>query len=123
VAIGPFFWPRLLSALLILFSALLVVEAVLVKGIASGPGGVAKEKPPFRFTAPGMVRVYKMFGILAVFCAILHFANFLTASAFLAPACMWTSGERRPIWLAAIAVAVPTLVYVIFVMTLNVPLP
>lgn len=123
--IGSGFWPQLLSVVLIVLSALLIIQSLSLKKRPATEQDEAfdPEEPPIDFKSPGMRRVLIACGILAVFCGIMYLVGFLIASAFLIPAIMLLMGQRRPVILAGVTAGVLVAVYVIFVLILKLPLP
>jgi len=111
--VGSGFFPRILGGLLIFLSVLLIIDTLLKPDTST----------VIEFTSAGMKRVLIMFGILAAYCLILHFAGFWLATGFLVPATAYLIGERNKKRLALITVGMLVFVYVVFEAVLHTTLP
>ena len=111
--IGAAFWPRVLGVLLIILAAAYAAETFLS----------SEETIRIDFKTEGLKRVYSMCGILLVFSICIRVLGFFCGAAFFIPSCMWVFGERNRKNLLAITAGVVLLVYLVFVVLLQIGLP
>lgn len=126
--VHPGSWPSFLGWVLLILSMLLFAETLVKRRIAkrqeaAGEAYQADEPAPFNFRSKGIIYVYVLCGIFAVFSLVMHFVNFTVATLILIPSCMYLLGEKRPWMLAVVTVAMPIVVHVIFVRILGIQLP
>lgn len=117
-AMGSGVWPTLLGAIMVILSAVLLVQSLLEKA----PAG-EEEQSPIDFTSPGMIRIYKQVALMTVFAVLLKLFGFYIAMLFLIPATLILLGERKPWKIAAITIGALVFVYLVFVVMLNLKLP
>ena len=126
--VGPGSWPYFLGAMLLVFSAGLLVETFLRRHFErrkadSSDVSPAAEKPPINFSSPGLKCIYKLCGILVLFALLLRFGNFLVATFVFVPACMRLLGMRDKLILFSVTAGLPLSIYFIFTYLLKITLP
>ena len=114
--LGPSWWPKYLSIALILFSALLIGQALLTPK--------EKDKPaPFDFKSEGFHRMMKLCGVLILFAIITYVVGIYIGLLLMVPTVMYLLGERNKKLLVIFAIGTCIFVYVVFKRLLMVPLP
>ncbi len=126
--VGPGSWPYFLGLLLLIFSAGLLVEALLKRYLerrkANASGAAPKvEKPPIDYFSPGLKCIYKLIGLLIMFVLLLRFGSFLIATFIFVPSCMWLMGMRNKVILVSVTAGLPLSIYFIFTYLLKITLP
>lgn len=113
--IGPAFFPEILAAGLILFSALLILQALLGKSIG------AAEKISIR--QKGTQRVLLALAGMIVYCAVLKPVGFIVATIPLIMFYMFLLGNRKKLQYVWVPVAITLGVYLVFEKVLVLSLP
>lgn len=113
---GTGFWPRILAALLIIFSIIQIVSSTFSKK-ADG------EEIVIDWKSDGMKRIYKLIVITVIFGILIKLIGLIPALIFMFFAVMWIMEERRWKWLILTSVGFPVGAYVIFNILLKVSLP
>jgi hypothetical protein len=108
------FFPRILSLLLLIFSLILLAQAMRAKETARGPEQIATQ---------GWVRIGATLATMAAFALVLETLGFLL-SAFLLMVLLLRAIEAQP-WHVVIGVALSTALisYLLFARLLGIPLP
>lgn len=119
--IGPAFFPEMLAYLLLLCSAILMVNAALAKPAVA----VAEDPPPVRGLSldNGIVRALLTVVAVLVFALVLRPVGFIVTSVVFLTLMMGLLGMRRPIVMIAIALGITAGIYVIFEKLLGLTLP
>ena len=125
---GPGYWPYILGTAMLLLSLGLAAETIVGKLMekrrAARQGTVpAPNRPPFDFRSPGLFCVYRLCALLLAFVLLLRHVNFIAATLFFAPACMWLLGVRKKTVLASVSLGLPLAVYAVFTWLLKITLP
>ena len=115
-AMGPGVWPIILSAIMILLSAVQILQTAFNK---KEPG----HAEPVEFKSPGMKRIYIAAGLIAVFCALLRLFGFYLSMVFLLSTVMYLLGERNKVKIAAITAGILAFIFVVFVLLLDLKMP
>ncbi len=108
----PSFFPWLNTVLLLALSVALLIQGV-VRAKPEGPSAVGV----------GAGRAWAALSLYFVYLLLLPPLGFVLASAPFFAALMALYGERRPVWLAAGAIGVTTLLFVLFRYVFSVLLP
>lgn len=110
---GPGFFPGLTAIILLILSGALVAQGV--GGWRSGG----------RIPAPGGLdrRGLVMLGLFAAYILALPVAGFVVASVPFAAGTIWLYGGRNPLLIAAVSVALPLLLSLLFGEVFRIPLP
>lgn len=119
--IGPAFFPEMLAYLLLLCSAILMVNAALAK-----PAVVAAEDPPpVRGLSldNGIVRALLTVVAVLAFTLLLRPVGFILTSVGFLTAMMAVLGMRRPLGMFGVALGVTAGIYLIFEKLLGLTLP
>lgn len=113
--IGPSFFPTILASLLIIFSLVLIINAL--RGKSKG------EVTPLRLSDKGVQRgLITLFAAIA-FCIALDPIGFIpTAIVFLA-FMMWVMGNRKPVMMIVVPPMVTLTIWLIFEKVLNLSMP
>ena len=119
--IGPAFFPEMLAGLLLVCSALLMVNAALAKPAATSVEG----SPPVRGLSLDNGAVRAILTVLAViaFALALRPVGFILTSVVFLTAMMAMLGMRKPLLTLAIAVGITGGIYLIFEKLLALSLP
>jgi len=113
--IGPSFFPTILAAVLIIFSIVLIINAL--RGKSKG------EVTPFRLSDKGVQRGLITLFAAIVFCVALDPIGFIpTAIVFLA-FMMWVMGNRKPILMIVVPPLITLTIWLIFEKVLNLSMP
>ena len=113
--IGPAFFPEMLAGGLILFSALLIVQALLGKSIGDCEKISIRQK--------GMQRVLLSLAVMIVYCAVLKPAGFIIATIPFIMVFMFLLGNRKIFQYLWVPVAITLGVYLVFEKLLVLSLP
>ena len=109
------FWPMLLGALIIVFSAVLLISTIKNKK--------KLEEKTFTISTPANIRVYILFGVIILFCVILYFLGFYVGILLFIPTVMYLLEVRSVKRIALTTVITLVAIYVLFGMLLNITLP
>lgn len=113
--IGPSFFPNILAGMLILFSGILIINAL--KGESKG------EVAPLRLKDKGVQRgLFTLAGAI-LFCVVLDPLGFIFTSIIFLVAMMWMMGNRKPLQLATAPVLVTFAIWLVFEKLLNLSMP
>ena len=112
---GPSFLPWIITVCFLLLGGILLAQ-----GLWTAPGGDAE--PP---SGPGGGRRRAKIGLLFIggYLIALPYLGFLLATPLVFGGLMHTAGERRPLLIAAFAIAVPVFLYVLFQVLFQILLP
>ncbi len=113
--IGPAFFPEILAGGLILFSALLILQALLGKSIGDVERISIRQK--------GIQRVLLALAGMIVYCAVLKPAGFIIATVPLIMFFMFLLGNRKTVQYVWVPVAITLAVYLVFEKVLILSLP
>lgn len=113
---GAGFWPRVIASIMMFCAVLLFVTSLLSKD-------PSMDEVIIDWKSPGMKRVYKVCGVILLFCVILYFFGLCIALIFMFLGIMLAMHERRWWMLAIFSLGMPTFVYVVFQLLLHVKLP
>jgi putative tricarboxylic transport membrane protein len=113
--IGPAFFPEILAWGLVLFSALLILQALLWKSIGDVQHLSIRDK--------GTQRVLIALAGMIVYCAILKPAGFIIATIPLIMFYMFLLGNRKKLQYVWVPVAITLAVYLVFEKVLVLSLP
>ncbi|MCY3822615.1 MAG: tripartite tricarboxylate transporter TctB family protein [Nitrospinae bacterium] len=119
---GPHFFPYLISISIIALTVMLLIQGV--RGLKNS-GGLADLRPEKPSTNENFSIARAAAGLLLTglyFFALSMFGFFWSTPVFFA-ALMWTSGERRPLVLLALAILVPMFLFFLFRDLFQLPLP
>jgi putative tricarboxylic transport membrane protein len=109
--VGPGFFPRLVAAVLILLSAMLIVSA-----FRRQPDAVEKGPSDWKKPLLGMALTF-------VYLALVYGLGFYVSTPVFLLGFIWLFGYRKPAAIGAVAVLVTLFVYLTFENVLQVPLP
>ncbi|WP_319237883.1 tripartite tricarboxylate transporter TctB family protein [uncultured Propionivibrio sp.] len=113
--IGPSFFPTILASLLIIFSLVLIVNAL--RGKSKG------EVTPLKLSDKGVQRGLITLVAAIVFCISLDPIGFIpTAIVFLA-VMMWVMGNRKPLLMIVVPPLITLSIWLIFEKVLNLSMP
>nr|WP_288744460.1 tripartite tricarboxylate transporter TctB family protein [uncultured Mediterraneibacter sp.] len=112
---GAGFWPMLLGALIIVFSAVLLISTIKNKK--------KLEEKTFTISTPANIRVYILFGVIILFCVILYFLGFYVGILLFIPTVMYLLEVRSVKRIVLTTVITLVAIYVLFGMLLNITLP
>lgn len=113
--IGPSFFPTILASLLIIFSLVLIVNAL--RGKSKG------EVTPLKLSDKGVQRGLITLVAAIVFCVALDPIGFIpTAIVFLA-FMMWVMGNRKPVLMIVVPPLITLTIWLIFEKVLNLSMP
>ncbi|SDG85155.1 tripartite tricarboxylate transporter TctB family protein [Propionivibrio dicarboxylicus] len=113
--IGPSFFPTILASLLIIFSLVLIVNAL--RGKSKG------EVTPLKLSDKGVQRGLITLVAAIVFCIALDPIGFIpTAIVFLA-CMMWVMGNRKPMLMIVVPPLITLSIWLIFEKVLNLSMP
>jgi len=113
--IGPAFFPEMLAAGLILFSALLILQALLGKSIGDYQKLILREK--------GTQRILLALVGMIVYCAVLKPVGFIVATIPFIMFYMFLLGNRNKLHYVWVPVAITLAVYLVFEKLLVLSLP
>ena len=113
--IGPSFFPNILAGFLILFSAILIANAL--RGKSKG------EVAPLRIADKGVQRGLITFAAAIVFCVVLDPLGFLLTSIIFLTFMMWIMGNRKPVALTIAPTVITLAVWLVFEKVLNLSMP
>ena len=113
--IGPSFFPSILGGMLILFSAILLVNAL--RGKSKGQVEV------FRLSDKGVQRGLITLVASVVFCVVLDPLGFIPTSIIFLAFMMFVMGKRNPWLLATIPVFITTAIWLVFEKVLALSMP
>ncbi len=116
LALGPAFWPSIISVLLLAMGVIICVQAF--RRARAGHGPEHEAGPGF---APG--RWLTSLALLAGLYAGLHALGMLLTSVIALVLFMLLGGERRPLVLVAVSLLLPAALYVFFRYVANVVIP
>jgi uncharacterized membrane protein len=115
-ALSPSYYPRLVGYCLLAIGALMVVTRWF-----GAKRDSADETAPAQTRSPRVLLV--LFLILFAFYWTLPHAGFVLGSALALLCLLLLAGERRPLMIIAIAIIVPSLLYLFFTKVANIPIP
>ena len=113
--IGPSFFPIILSAILIIFSLILIVNAL--RGRSKG------KVTPINFADKGVQRGLITLGSAAVFCLAMEPLGFIPTSILFLIFMMWVMGNRKPLTLLIAPPLVTLGIWLVFEKALNLSMP
>ena len=113
--IGPSFFPNIPAGFLILFSAILIVNAL--RGKSKG------EVAPLRIADKGVQRGLITLAAAIVFCVVLDPLGFLFTSIIFLTFMMWIMGNRKPVALTIAPTVITLAVWLVFEKVLNLSMP
>ena len=113
--IGPSFFPNILAALLILFSLVLIVNAL--RGKSKG------EVAPLKLSDKGVQRGLITLVSAVLFCVVLDPLGFIPTAIIFLVFMMWVMGNRKPAMLAIAPPLVTLTIWLIFEKVLNLSMP
>lgn len=113
--IGPSFFPNILGGLLILFSAVLIVNAV--RGRSKG------KVEPYRLADKGTQRGLITLAAGIVFCVVLDPLGFVPTSVVFLTFMMWVMGKRNPLLIAGAPSLITLAVWLVFEKVLALSMP
>lgn len=113
--IGPSFFPNILGGLLIVFSAILIVNAV--RGKSKG------KVEPYRLSDQGTQRGLITLAAGIVFCIALDPLGFIPTSIIFLTLMMWVMGKHSPLLLAVTPAIVTVAVWLVFEKVLALSMP
>lgn len=114
-ALGPGFWPKLLSAAMMILSVVLILQSLFSGQPAAGT--------PFDVKSEGFRRVVKISGLMVLFGAVIYAAGIYVGMVVMLPLCMFLHGERNKRILLGLTAAIIVFIYLTFGLGLKVPLP
>jgi len=114
-ALGPGFWPKLLSAAMMILSVVLILQSLFSRQPAAGA--------PFDVKSEGFRRVVKISGLMVLFGAVIYAAGIYVGMVVMLPLCMFLHGERNKRILLGLTAAIIVFIYLTFGLGLKVPLP
>jgi hypothetical protein len=114
--LGAAHWPRFIAVMLLIFTALLLIQTIFSKSSSSSP---------LNFKSGGIKRVFALFGILIAFGLALPILGFQLSSFLFIIAVMLVMGEKKKSWIVGSSVGITVVIYIIFdyVLTLMLPRP
>lgn len=115
-ALGPSFWPKILSIAMGILSVCLIGQGLFGKQPADA-------KAPFAVKSEGFWRVVKICGSIILFGALIYLAGIYVGMVVMLPLCMFLHGERNPKILAGLTIGIVAFIYAAFELALKVPLP
>ena len=113
--IGPSFFPNILAALLILFSLVLIVNAL--RGKSKG------EVAPLKLSDKGVQRGLITLVSAVLFCVVLDPLGFIPTAIIFLVFMMWVMGNRKPAMLAIAPPLVTLGIWLVFEKALNLSMP
>jgi putative tricarboxylic transport membrane protein len=113
---GTGFWPRIIATILIACSVGMFFRALLSKD-------PKMKEIVVDWKSKGMRKVYAAFGVMVLFCVVLHFLGLLIAIFFMIIGIMLVMGERRPLFLICTPVGMTLFIFVAFQVLLKLSLP
>ena len=113
--IGPSFFPNILAGFLILFSLILIINAL--RGRSKG------QVTPFKLSDKGVQRGLITLGATIVFCVSLDPIGFIPTSIVFLVFMMWVMGNRKPLQMALAPTLVTLAIWLIFEKVLNLSMP
>lgn len=113
--IGPGFFPSILAGILILFSLILILNALL--------GRSRGEVAPLKLSDPGVRRGLITLAAAFVFCVVLKPLGFIPTSLLFLGVMAFVMGKRTPLALIAPPVIVTLSIWVVFEKLLQLSLP
>ena len=115
--LGPSFWPKTLSAAMIVLSVILIVQSLFSKQAVAGEDG------PFDVKSEGFRRIVKISAPMVLFGIIIYAAGIYAGMVVMLPLCMFLHGEREKRFLFGLTAAIIVFIYLTFSIGLKVPLP
>lgn len=112
---GPGFWPMILGALMILCSIILVVNSLISKNKQLDEVVV--------FWSPAHARVYKMMGVIVLFCIALYVLGFYVAMLIFIPVAMKLMGTKSDKEILIVTLSTLVIIFVAFQIGLKTTLP
>ena len=121
--ISPRFLPEVLSAAILVISALILLIPLMSK--TSLPATKTKESTGKSHEGTGFLKIAPLFSMAAIVISylLLIWCGFITCSIFSMIAIMFAFGERNIPRLAIVSVIITALVWVFAVKLLNIPIP
>ena len=113
--IGPSFFPNILASLLIIFSMILIVNAM--RGRSKG------EVTPLKLSDKGVQRGLITLVAAVAFCVVLDPVGFIPTSIVFLAFMMWIMGNRKPLQIALAPPLITLTIWLIFEKVLNLSMP
>ena len=113
--VGPSFFPTILSGLLILFSVVLLINALRGKSVGT--------VEPVNFSEKGVQRGLITLAATIIFCAVLDPLGFIFSSVIFLVFMMLLMGNRKPLQLVIAPALVTGSIWLIFEKILNLSMP
>lgn len=112
----PAFWPQFLAVLLAILSVALILETIFSKD-------PEMDHNPIDWKSPGMMVVYKMIGVMALFLVLMETLGMVIALLVIFPTIMYLMGCRNKKIMVILPVAVVGFIYIFFSVIMRVTLP
>lgn len=113
--IGPSFFPTILAGFLILFSLMLIINAL--RGRSKG------SVQPFKLSDVGVQRGLITLAATIVFCVALNPVGFIPTAIVFLIFMMWVMGKRKPLLLAAVPPLITVSIWLVFEKVLHLSMP
>ena len=113
---GAGFWPHIIAVIMMACAVLLFITSLFSKD-------PKMNEVVIDWKSAGMKRVYKVCGVMILFCVILYLFGLCIALAVMFCGIMLAMHERRWWMLAIFSVSMPVFIYVVFQVLLRVKLP
>lgn len=112
---GPGTFPILLTVIIVVISGILIVKEIvkISKGTATA----------IKFNKQDVIRVLSILVSSVVYIQILPIVGFLVATIGFTALSLWIFGYRKKVTLVIISIVFPLIVFLIFKVFLNIPLP
>lgn len=117
---GPGFWPRVIAIVMIICAVLLVVTTFISSKKSTE---ASKEKPIVSYRTKGLLRVYRIFGLMFLSLLSIYFLGYIITSLWFVPAIIIVMEERRPWVLAVSSIALTVSIHLIFNVAFQITLP
>ncbi len=122
VGVGPAFFPRLMSGMLIFLSIILILNSVLKIYSTTAPPPEAKEEE-IVVTTKAVRKIIACIAGLFVYWWVMYYLGYIGPTIVFLVFMMLLLGERNPIKIGCWSIGLPMLLYTVFEKILNVPLP
>lgn len=113
---GAGFWPRVIAVIMMVCAVLLFITSLFSKD-------PKMNEVVIDWKSAGMKRVYKVCGVMILFCVLLYLFGLCIALAFMICGIMLAMHEKRWWMLATFSVGMPIFIFVVFQVLLRVKLP